>query len=173
MSNSPLDRKICYCAMWCHLAILSGEPLIIGILAIFPKILPQSAKVEQNLNIFFGFLFFSPVLGCLLSIILAVTIWRQNRRRHPFIEESGREVVNCLLSVTLYLVVLDSIIYVNCTYGDVLRTNLEALLGLVTMFGIFVHIVITLLVLTNAIAASIQAVKGKLFHYPFIIRFFS
>ena len=105
MSNLPIDRRFRLCAMWCHLAILSGAPLIIAIFAIFPKILPQYVKVEQNLNIFFGFLFFTPSLGCILSIILAMTIWRKNRLRHPFIEASGKEVMNYLLSITLYLFV--------------------------------------------------------------------
>lgn len=171
MSNG-IDRKTRCCAMSCHLAILSGAPLIISILAVFPKILPQSPKVEQNLNNFFGFLFFSPSLGCILSIILTMIIWRKNRHYHPFIEESGQEVVNCLLSITFYLFTLDSIVIAGCGFGEVFRGNIALLLGSIATAGIYAHVILVFLVSINAIAASIQAAKGKLFHYPCVIHFF-
>ena len=169
MSNLRIDRKICDCAMWCHLTILSGEPLIVFILALFPSILPQYPRVEQNLNIFFGFLFFSPLLGCILSTILAMMIWRKNRHRHQFIEASGKEVINFLLSVSLYLFMVDTIMILG-SYGFAYADVPEPILYFYIL-GVLVNLLLLVNTLWLTIKASLHATRGNMYHYPFVIRF--
>ena len=82
-----------------------------------------------------------------LSMIAPVVIWLVRRRESVFDDDHGREVINFILSYSLWCV-----------------------LTLLTVIG---PIVIIVLALVNCIRGAIAAGNGEYFRYPMTIRFLS
>lgn len=175
MSNE-IDRDILQCAAWCHGIFLPAQLIIFpatlfltftALTAILPT---YGSSHDRGLTITFSGLFLSPLVDACLSIILVVTLWKVNLHRHSFIEESGKEAVNFLLSVILYLFVVDTITLASCGFPDFDRPgsgNEFALLAIT--FNLFLLLVATV----KLIDALGKISKGVMYRYPYIIRFLS
>ena len=103
-----------------------------------------------------------PLIPFPFSLLLALMIWRTNRSRHPFINESGREAINFTSSIILYIFIVFAISLTICGLGsaDV------AFMGGVTA--------IVLLILTHFFAivfGSIKVYTGIVYKYPLTIGF--
>jgi uncharacterized Tic20 family protein len=164
MRNS-VDRSIRYSAMLCHLAILAEQPLILCLI-IF---LPQFQRINQDPNLLFGCLFFWPLAGAIGSTILAGIIWRATRHRHQFIAASGQEAMNFLLSIVLYLAAIDAITVLG-SYGFA-YIDAPAPIGFFYVFGALLNFLIVIATLSIVVWASIQVAQGRMYSYPYIIRF--
>lgn len=164
MHNS-VNRSIRYSAMLCHLMILIGQPLILCLI-IFSK---QFQRINQDLNLLFRCLFFWPLAGAIGSTILAGIIWRVTRNRHQFIVASGREAMNFLLSIVLYLVAIDAITVIF-SYGFA-YINVPEPIGFFYMFGTLLNSLVVIATLLIVVWASIQVSQGRMYSYPYILRF--
>ena len=99
MSNSPIDHKLRFTAMWCsliNLIVLTGEIFALLIITIS----------------YFGFLL-SP-LFILVPILLGLWIlpwklWQINRNKHQFINETVKRALNFTFSCYLYLAIIFAI----------------------------------------------------------------
>jgi hypothetical protein len=149
-TNPPLDKSIRQWGMACHLSALAS--IVIGV------VLPI------------------PFLGVLIPYI----VWKMGRDRHPFIDDQGRAAVNFQLSMSIYLVsvfILFLILLfttcavyianINSSSDDFLATtyNWTLIAGSVflVLFGLFQFCVI--------VFASVKALQGQSYQYPFTSRF--
>ena len=161
--NEQLDvctsnREIRFIAMLCSLANL---------------IMPVSLGLDGTFSLFMAFL---------ISPILAILIWVTNREKHPFIDESAKNALNFTLSIELYIVIVTlSIVVMTMTWLAkyfAYPPSLDSFLDFdFTPIGIgaIVSLVIPALCLMHFLAivyGSVCVIKGKIYKYPFTIRFF-
>jgi uncharacterized Tic20 family protein len=184
MTQPNIPRKVRQYAMWCHTIVLIGQPLLIPafflILGI-PEPMPEprtysmtySAR-SQEISMAWGFnlLLLLPLVDFCWSIGLVFLFWQFNRHRHRFVEASGKEMMNFLLSLILYLVVFDSITIGSCGFSVYNRLNdLSVLSALLYTIVAMLNIFWLFLVISMANVGGSRAAKGEIHHYPMTIRF--
>jgi uncharacterized Tic20 family protein len=149
MMNS-LPRQARICAALCHLAgllwLMVGGFLLIRVSPAF-----QGAILA-------------------LSLLLPCLTWLFTRRVHDFVDRAGREAVNAQLSILLYGCCALFVTALACgmKMNMYTATPLGAVLGAALFFiAPFVTMIYNML----AVVAAVQALRGNVLHYPWIIRF--
>ena len=173
MNNSLIDRNIRLCAMWCQLIVIIGQVFLIPALYLLIKAI-NSMGLADDMRAIWGvnLLLLLLIVDFCWSIGLVFIVWRLNIHRHQLIEMSGKEIINFLLSLILYLIVIDTITMGSC--GLCLRGHASILLipiFLLSMIAVSLNLTVLLLTMCITITGSIQAAKGKIYDYPFTIRF--
>jgi uncharacterized Tic20 family protein len=181
MTQPNIPRKVRQYAMWCHTIVLIGQPLLIpafflvlGIPEPTPEPTPDATRINLEIPMAWGFnlLLLLPLIDFCWSVGLVFVFWQFNLHRHQFIEASGKEMINFLLSLILYLVVLDSITIGSCGFSVDNRLNdLSFISGLLYMIVAMLNLSWLFLVISMAIVGSSRAAKGEIHHYPMTIRF--
>ena len=172
--TNQIDRDILQCAAWCHGIFLPAQliliPATIFLTSVAISAIPQTHGFSHDRGFSLAFLgiFLWPLVDACLSIILVIAFWQVNLHRHSFIKESGKEAVNFLLSVILYLFIVDTITLANCGFPGFDKPGSGSELALLAItFNLFL-ILFTLVKLINA---SGKISKGTMYRYPYIIRF--
>jgi uncharacterized Tic20 family protein len=155
-SNTPIE--ICRYAMWCHLINLSWLVLFFAFWIAILKI--------NDIYFAVAALVVLPPICLFVSRISCLVFWRMHRRRHPFVDESGKAALNFSLSIDLYLFVVGTISLATC-----------GLLGLGSGLGVIAYLWILMPLLLFAhfcsiVFGGIQASKGIIYKYPGTISFF-
>ncbi|MEZ5949689.1 MAG: DUF4870 domain-containing protein [Planctomycetaceae bacterium] len=86
------------------------------------------------------------------TILIPLAIWLGKRDSSAFVDRHGRESLNFQISIVLYHLVLGTLLW---------------LVGL----SWFANYVLESIVIVCVIIAAIRASEGRLFRYPFTIRF--
>ena len=84
-------------------------------------------------------------------ILGPLAVWLFKKTAYPFVDEQGRESLNFQLSMTVYALVAALLIYFK--------------------FGMFLLLLIAGINAILVLLASIKALNGESFNYPFKIRF--
>ncbi len=96
-------------------------------------------------------------------IFLISTILFCLLQTHPFVEASGKEVLNFSSSILLYILLVFTISLSICAAG---ATEASIMLGSGSILILFLtHII-------SVIFGGVQASKGIIYRYPFAVRFF-
>ncbi len=177
MTQPNTPRKIRQYAMWCHTIVLIGQLLLLPAFFLVLKIsdsIQGSMKLGHDIIMSWGLnmVLLLPLVDLCWSIGLVYLFWQFNRHRHQFIEASGKEMINFLLSLILYLVVIDSIAISSCGFSVynnmgnliILSGVLFAIVAVISLYWLF-------LVISMAIVGGSRAAKGEIHHYPMTIRF--
>jgi uncharacterized protein len=121
------------------------------------------------------------------SLLIPFIAWRTTRKRHPFIDESGRNVMNFHLTIaiysTIFWLVMGLIWYSSCSalyqvspYQFNQRTvgsNPNYLIFNISSIAIAVFAVLQpLFSLILSIFGAVKAKRGHVYRYPFAIQFF-
>jgi uncharacterized Tic20 family protein len=146
--TSDLAPEIRQWGMWCHLSALAGVLVM--------------------------FLIPIPFLGILIPFI----VWQNGRRKHPFIDEQGKESLNFQISMAIYAVVililgvflLFQLCGMTSNYGSS-SSNAANVLGVVLVGMVGFVILMAIFQIIAVIVASVKANKGQSFRYPFTLRF--
>jgi len=86
-----------------------------------------------------------------LGVLVPLALWTRTRRRHPYLDQQGREAINFQLSV---------LVYIALSLGLVLVVVGLVLVPLLLVFH-----------LTTTIAAARAAGRGEAWRYPITLRF--
>ena len=172
--TNQIDRDILQCAAWCHGIFLPAQLILIPATifltsaALSAIIQTHGSSHDRGFSLAFSSIFLWPLVDACLSIILGIVFWKVNLHRHSFIEESGKEAINFLLSIILYLFIVDTITLANCGFPnfDEPATGSE-FAWLAITFNLFA----ILFTLAKLIDASVEFSKGTMYRYPYIIRF--
>ncbi len=92
------------------------------------------------------------ILPVIWTILIPLAIWLGKRDSSAFVDRHGRESLNFQISIVLYHLVLGTLLW---------------LVGL----SWFANYVLESIVIVCVIIAAIRASEGRLFRYPFTIRF--
>jgi uncharacterized Tic20 family protein len=149
--------------------MLSGQPLIInGLLFLLER--QQSGR---DLNVFFIFLFFLPLIWFILLTILSGVVWlllavhwRIKRSKNQLIDSLNKEFINFVLSSLLILLGIDAIIAIGYYLkgGDATYPYI---------IGIFLNLIVLLWTFSIIVYAIIQFTQRRLYRYPCVVRVFS
>jgi uncharacterized Tic20 family protein len=164
MSNE-IDRNIRLRAMWCHLSIAIGSLPLAYILSTGSNI----DRIERNLSAFYEGVFFLPLIGYILSIVLTNYVWRINRHRHQFIDVSAKEAINCAISIFLYLLTIDVITIFSIYFLGYIDAP-ENMINL-ALIGTILNLLLLFFALLIVCFAIVKVFKGSMYSYPLIIRF--
>jgi uncharacterized Tic20 family protein len=164
MSNE-IDRKIRYSAIWCHLSIAIGSLPLIYFLSMDSHV----DRIERNLSAFYEGVFFLPLIGYILSIVLTNYVWRINRHRHQFIDVSAKEAINCAISIFLYLLTVDVIIVFSIYFLGYIDAP-DNMINL-ALIGTIFNLLLLFFVLLIVCFAIVKTSKSSMYSYPLIIRF--
>ena len=173
---SEIDREIRQCAVWCHRISLTAQillfPLAFVLTSVLVNAIPQPRKFGHGagLSLTFAALFLIPLVDACLSVILTTVIWKINRHHHDFINQAGKEAINMLLSIILYLFVIDTITLANC--GFPYFPNPRDGVGIAYLTTIF-NVFLILIVVINIKKAIKVVSNSQSYYYPSIIRFIS
>ena len=155
MNNLPLDRNIRIRAILCIVANLMLPIVVyIPVMIIAPTL--------------FGIPIVIPYIA--LGWVYPLIIWQTNRRRHSFVEECTREALNFTLSIDLYLIIFGSILTGSCLF-NVYKGMSDFFLSMV-IFTSFIIPLICITYIGGIVFGIVNAAKGKVYKYPFSIRFF-
>jgi uncharacterized Tic20 family protein len=167
MDHSQFSRKIqCYATLF-NLTILSAQPLMILSLGW----LLERYYSGRDLNVFFIFLFFLPLVWFIASTILSAIALLISTHRHALIEKFSKESFNFLLSIVLLLLMIDSTtVAVIYFFGAI---DAPEPIGSIYATGVFANLIIVLSAFLMMIYASIQIIQRRIYHYPCMIRVFS
>ncbi len=166
MAHSQFSRKTqCY-ALFFNLIILSAQPLMICSLFF----LLERHYSGRDLNVFFIFLFFLPLVWFIGAIILSMISWIIAAHRHELIELFSKESFNFLLSVLLLLLAIDITTVAAIWFFGYFGTS--ASIGSIYVAGVFSNLIVLLSAFSIVIYASIQIIQRKIYHYPCIVRVF-
>jgi uncharacterized Tic20 family protein len=181
MTQPNIPRKVRQYAMWCHTIVLVGQPLLIPAFLLIlgipePTPEPTSGRISLEIPMAWGFnlLLLLPLVDFCWSVGLVFLVWQFNRHRHQFIEASGKEMINFLLSLILYLVVFDSITIGSCGFSVYNKLNdLILLSALLYAIVAVINLCWLILVISMAIVGSRLSAEGEIPNYPMTIRFLS
>lgn len=129
-----------------------------------------------NENTYCFLIHFSVLLGfvhLLLGLVAPIVLWTLNRETNPTIDQHGRNVLNWVLSFTIYLFITIIIIFPMNNFMQFPMShsfNLNALPSLFT--GIFPVTILMLLNILFILIGALKASTGQLWKYPLSIRFF-
>jgi uncharacterized Tic20 family protein len=169
MKDQPLNSQILRTATLCHLIGLMWLPNAIGIFYLMELI--WRVNSGGNLNFFFVALLTVPTAGLLLSALMATIFWKINKRKHSFIEKSGRKAVNFNCSCSLYLAIPYGLMvttWLLAARSEILLSISTSLMGLY----IFLFLVILLSHPFLSIAGAILTAQGKFYSYILSLEFF-
>jgi uncharacterized Tic20 family protein len=156
----------CYAILF-NLIILSAQPLIILSLIW----LLERYYNGRDLNVFFIFLFFLPLVWFTASTIFSAIALIISTHRHALIEKLSKESLSFLLSIALLLLVIDiatvALIYFF-GYIDAPESN-----GTVYAIGVFSNLIVLLFTFCSIVYASIQISRRRIYNYPRLVRIFS
>ena len=160
MTRSSIPVKIRLCAMWCHFFNLLWIPIVVAVFATASK----NPIVNRDISTVFITLLIVPPLSLIIARIVSLLFWLINRQRHPFIAESGREVMNFSLSVDLYVLTIGAISLLCC------GSSIQLLSGI----GIVAFLIPVLLLLhfCLVLVGGSQALQGLTYIYPSTVQFF-
>jgi uncharacterized protein len=166
MQHEPLSPKIRLRATFCHLCGLTFIPITI----IIQYVLYKNTKIGLLSDILF--IYGAPVLGMILSTILVILSWMINKNFHPFVDSSGRQITNLMLSYSLYFIISSSLMAASCgvqTVSNSIGVGVIVMLSglVVAPFGLIVLLMQVCLI----ILGSIFAWKGKVYQYDLTIKF--
>jgi uncharacterized protein len=114
-----------------------------------------------------------------INVIVTFCLWRWRRNWHDFIDDQGRESLNFQLSQLVYALMTLVLILFILVASFVIRfsslgSNLAAnfwSIGLI--ISGFIMLTLVLLQITLTIFASVKAMQGQSYRYPFTLRFFN
>jgi uncharacterized Tic20 family protein len=156
----------CYAILF-NLTILSAQPLMILSLVW----LLERYYSGRDLNVFFIFLFFLPLVWFTASTILSAIALIISTHRHALIEKLSKESFDFLLSIVLLLLMVDiTTVAVIYFFGAI---DAPELIGSIYVAGVFANLIIVLSAFLIMIYAIIQNIQRKIYHYPCMIRVFS
>jgi uncharacterized Tic20 family protein len=164
MDRSQFSLKTrCYAILF-NLTILSAQPLMICNLVW----LLERYHSSRDLNVFFIFLFFLPLVWFIGSTIVSIIPWKIATHRHRLIEILSKESFNFLLSVALLILAIDvTAVALICFFGYV---DAPEPIGSIYAIGVFSNLIVLLSTFSIVVYASIQIIQCKTYHYPCIIR---
>jgi uncharacterized Tic20 family protein len=164
MDHSQFSLKIqCYAILF-NLTILSAQPLMIYSLVW----LLERYYSGRDLNVFFIFLFFLPLIWFVGATILSIIPWKIATHQHRLLETLSKESFNFLLSIVLLISVIDiTTVAVIYFFGYI---DAPDPIGSIYAAGVFANLIILLSAFLIIIYASIQIVQRKLYQYPCLIR---
>ena len=150
--------------MWCHLFNLLWLFIVIGGICLL-SLVPGSDNNER-MNLTIVTILILPPMSLLGSTMLSLLVWIINRRRHPFIEESGKEAINFSLSIDLYIFTIGAISLASC--------GLYSFGAVFSSLGIIALLIPVLLLFQSCVVlvGGIDALKGLIYRYPLTIQFF-
>jgi uncharacterized Tic20 family protein len=158
MENQPVSPRICRIAAICPLLGMTWIPFSTVILLL---------RDQQNWVIYV--ILALPIISILLSTALVKVMWVFCRRIDPFIDQSGRNVYNFMLSCSFYWFVFYLLAGTTC--GLSLATNsVPALI----LMGAFLLIFLPMMLLIEfgcVFAGTACALQGEIYIYPFTINF--
>jgi uncharacterized Tic20 family protein len=167
MQNPPLDSEIRNRAMICHLLAFATVPIFF-IFCLIPT--PSKERGDWILTLYIVF-YVLPLVSFILTAATVLIFWRSFRNIHDFIDQSGREVTNLMLSNSLYLLIFMILTAMTCgiiplekSIGNTVNSFLPYLLILEPII-LFMHFLCIII-------GSIQTRKGRIYRYPLSIQFF-
>jgi uncharacterized Tic20 family protein len=164
MDNPPFSLKAqCYTILF-NLTILSAQPLMIYSLAW----LLERYYSGRDLNVFFIFLFFLPLVWFIGATILSIISWKISTYQHRLIRTFSKESFNLFLSITLLLLVIDiTTIAIIYFFGYI---DAPDPIGSIYIAGVFANLIILLSAFLIIVYASIRIIQRKMYQYPCLIR---
>lgn len=122
----------------------------------------------RDLNVFFIFIFFLPLVWFFASTIIAIIAWRIVPHRYILVETLNKESFNFFLSIALCLFVINAFaVIIIYSLGAI---DAPELMGSVYAAGICSNLMVLLFTQLIIIYATIQIVRRKIYHYPCIFR---
>lgn len=116
----------------------------------------------------------SVLLGCfyiVLGIVIPIILWVINRERYQNVDLHGKNVLNWIISVSIYLIVA---FFLSLLFGIVSISAITSSFSLVTPFSMFASFFpIVFLVILNivfVIIGATKANKGIVWRYPLALR---
>jgi uncharacterized Tic20 family protein len=163
MEDRPLNSSIRRKAARCHLASLIWLPIEIVLFMLISNNI-------QDLVWFSISIFAFPLIAMVLGSLLTILIWKANKATHPFVDRSGRSAINSILSYTLYLLIISTLIGVNCGIPMIplILPAVQLPIGMI-MFCFFPALLFGNFCVT--IDRAIAAWNGKVRDNPFVIKF--
>jgi uncharacterized Tic20 family protein len=118
-------------------------------------------QVPSDIRTYAALIHLSPILGNFLfggfaNFLFPLIMWIVRRNDHPFIDETGKEVVNFHLSLLIYYLI--GIAFAIMTLG----------LGLLVVIPFW--LVMSGLTIIFAIIGAIKASDGEIYRYPLNLR---
>jgi uncharacterized Tic20 family protein len=171
MQNRPLNSsKIRYRAMACHLLGLAWVPItFILYLSLYLIPISSSGKGDVVLALFIVFTIF-PLISIVLTTVLVWVFWRLSRNIHAFVDLSGREITNFMLSNSLYMLIIVTLTAMTCGIIS-LEESIRNFVGSFAPYLLVLGAIILILHFLCIIIGTIQTGKGKIYHYPLSIHF--
>jgi uncharacterized Tic20 family protein len=169
MQNQPLDSKIRYRAMACHLLGLAWLPMML--ISVLIALYIISLSQGQSNWLFSLFFVMVPFIGVVMAAILVLTFWRLFRNTHSFVDSSGREITNFMISNSFYVLICVTLNAITCGVVPLEKT-IENSLNSFLPYILVLEPIIFILHFLCVVIGTIQTSKGRIYHYPFSIRFF-
>jgi uncharacterized Tic20 family protein len=174
MQSQPLDSKICHRAMTCHLLGLAWVPMIFIIYLIFHLILylnpiPSSGKGDWVLVFFMVFIVL-PLISMIVTTVLILTFWQFSKNIHAFVDLSGREITNFMLSNSLYMLIFVTLTAMTCGIIPLGKSTGD-FVGLFIPYFLILEPIILILHFSCIVIGAIQTRKGRIYRYPLSIHF--
>ena len=102
-------------------------------------------------------------------MVLVAIVWKIHRHRHPFIDASGKGIINYICSIILYLFIIDSITLANCGFPYFPRPTDGQEFAFIAVLA---NLLLLLLTLVKVAQAVDRTANGIVYRYPDItIRF--
>jgi uncharacterized protein len=170
MQNQPLDSKIRYRAMACHLLGLAWVPMVFILYLILYLIpIPSGGKGDWILALFIVFIVL-PLVSIILTTVLVWAFWRFSRNIHEFVNLSGREITNFMLSNSLYMLIAVTLTAMTCGIIP-LEKSIRDFVGSFVPYLLILEPIILILHFLCIIIGTIQTSKGRIYRYPLSIHF--
>lgn len=169
MQNQPLNSKIRYRAMVCHLLGLTWLPMmLIPVLISFYIIFSSKGQSGWLFSLIFVMV---PFIGVAMATILVLTFWRLFRNTHVFVDSAGRKITNFMISNSFYMLICVTLNAITCGVIP-LEKSVENSANSFLPYILVLEPIIFILHFLCVIIGAIQTSKGKIYHYPFSIQFF-
>ncbi len=105
----------------------------------------------------------------IVSIPITWILWAITKQLHPFVDRSGKSVLNFQTSIALYIIVISGFLSIVCGAFPV-----NAIQSIVLFISYPVICLLSILLLSSfvlSIFATILALNGKVYNYPLTIKF--
>jgi uncharacterized Tic20 family protein len=166
MQNQPLNSKIRYRAMACHLLAFASVPVFF-ILCFIPT--PSKERGDWIISFFIVFIVL-PLVSFILTTIIVLVFWQFSKNIHEFVDLSGREVTNLMLSNSLYLLIFVTLTAMSCGIIP-LDKSVRISVSSFAPYILILEPIILILHFIYIIIGAIQTRKGRIYCYPLSIRF--
>jgi uncharacterized Tic20 family protein len=167
--NQVLNSKIRYRAMACHLLGLTWLPMmLIPVLIAFYIMFSSKGQSDWLFSLVFAIV---PFVGVVMATVLVLTFWRLFRNTHAFVDLSGREITNFMISNSFYMLICVTLNVITCGVVP-LEKSIENSVNSFLPYILVLEPIIFILHFLCVVIGAIQTSKGRIYHYPFSIRFF-